>query len=341
MAENTKIEWCDHTVNFWWGCTKVSPACANCYAEGLDRHFHPSIVSEVRFQGEPVTALHWGYRAPRMLRVGSAIKEAWRYNARAMKQGRRFRVFANSMADFFEDRRDLDSARAEALDTMLSTSHLDWIILTKRPEKIPDLLRVASKHHRLATILPAWIDGIISPPENIWLGTTVEDQAHAAPRIVALRQVPAAVRFLSCEPLLGSVDLSGEYLAEACGGSYPFPGLEAKHRTQLIDTMDWVICGGESGPHARPMHPNWPRGLRDQCAAAGVPFFFKQWGEYEDTGKHGPRAGDLVVWPDGETRKLVAGEWAASLDAATMRRVGKVRAGRLLDGQEHHGFPRV
>ena len=111
MAENTKIAWCDHTINFWWGCSKVSPACANCYAEGQAARFYPG---------------HWGQDAPRRLRVPAARLEAMRYQVCAEKEGRRFRVFTNSMSDFFEDRRDLDMARLEALDVMRKTPNLDW-----------------------------------------------------------------------------------------------------------------------------------------------------------------------------------------------------------------------
>lgn len=358
MAENSKIEWTDHTINFWWGCTKVSPACANCYAERQDLHFHPSPRWQDRFQGEKATASHWGATAPRLLRVDAARIEALRYECRAVKEGRRFRVFTNSMSDFFEDRRDLDGARLKALDTIRQTPQLDWLILTKRPEKILDLLALAQKMEQENAITPRlaenaltewlgwWLSG--KAPANVWLGTTVEDQERADHRIPALLQVPATVRFLSCEPLLGKVDLERIVLKSSDHPEVGKPdvtidalrgwfGGAGDGRTSI----DWVICGGESGPHARPMHPDWIRGLRDQCIATGVPFFFKQWGEYEDTGDHGPWRGDVALWPDGNGVVLRGAQFPTSREATIMRRVGKTRAGRLLDGMEHNGMPEV
>jgi protein gp37 len=240
-----------------------------------------------------------------------------RYERRAVKEGRRFRVFTNSMSDFFEDHRDLDEARAQALEIILDTPHLDWLILTKRPQSIVYLLRRASKHPRLATRLSGWIDGILKPPPNIWLGTTVEDQQRADERIPALLQVPAAVRFLSCEPLLGPVDLNEIRIKVGTWEILWSVGL------------DWVICGGESGPKARPMHPDWARGLRDQCAAAGVPFLFKQWGEWAPN----CLCGRENACP--EMKRPEPGK------PGCMFRCGKKAAGRLLDGQIHDAFPEV
>lgn len=320
MAENSKIEWTDHTVNFWWGCEKVSPACAHCYAEGQAARFHPG---------------HWGPGSLRWTRLTQARNEAIRYERKAVAQGRRFRVFTNSMSDFFEDRRDLDGARMEALDTIRQTPHLDWLILTKRPERIIELLWIAANqahtliypprgrdlHDWIHSWISAGIDGQV--PANVWLGTTVENQEWADKRIPALLQVPAAVRFLSCEPLLGPVDLGGLILADRCGGVYPFPQLPSEFQTKRIDWLDWVICGGESGPHARPMHPDWARGLRDQCAAVGVPFLFKQWGEF------------APALPEDNAANH------EDKNAVVMHRLGKHAAGRLLDGVEHNGYPEV
>jgi protein gp37 len=165
------------------------------------------------------------------------------------------------------------------------------------------------------------------PLPNVWLGTSAEDQQRADERIPLLLQTPAAVRFVSLEPLLGPIDLMS---------------IEAP---ETRNVLDWVICGGESGPHARPMHPDWARSLRDQCAAAGVPFFFKQWGEWRppgptseyDTGGHVPglpRA--LIISQDGTVHHF--GETAGD-GAKSMLRVGKRAAGRLLDGKEHNAMP--
>jgi protein gp37 len=317
--------------------------------------------------------------------VEAARREALCYERRAVKEGRRFRVFTNSMSDFFEDRADLVEARQEALDIILTTPHLDWLILTKRPDKILTLLAQAQKlalegdmgfaytasgTNRLSEWLGWWLSG--KPPANVWLGTTVEDQERADLRIPALLQVPAEARFLSCEPLLGPVDLPHWInLPRPVAGDWPIGhttiaesglhkvarnphgarsviasngrelGIKPDECKDLGLGLDWVICGGESGPHARPMHPDWARGLRDQCAAAGVPFLFKQWGEFEDTGRHGPRPGDWAVWPDGNGVVLSGGQFPASREAAVMRKVGKARSGRHLDGMEHNGFPQL
>jgi protein gp37 len=326
MAENTKIEWCDHTVNFWWGCTKVSSACVNCYAERMDAHFHPGLPWKDRFQGEKAMASHWGTDAPRLIRDPAAHNEAVRYERRATREGRRFRVFTNSMSDFFEDRGDLDGARIEALETMRRTPHLDWLILTKRPERITALLRRISKSGALASWVPAWLDGLMVPP-NIWIGTTVEDQERADQRIPALLQVPAIIRFLSCEPLLGPVDLR----LQDCWLGY----------TPTRDLLHQVIGGGESGPGARPSHPDWFRGLRDQCAAAGMPFLFKQNGEWIPIDQPWEQDSPSRLAPNERWLNQAGGHGFHGQEVWRMRRVGKAKAGRLLDGIEHNGYPEV
>lgn len=329
MAENSKIEWTDHTVNFWWGCEKVSPACANCYAEGQAARFHPG---------------HWGPGSMRWTRITQARNEAMRYERQAVKEVRRFRVFTNSMSDFFEDRRDLDGARLAALDVIRLTPHLDWLILTKRPGAIMGLLRAAETDAAgsgLSDWLRDWLKG--KAPANVWLGTTVESQGYAILRISDLIRVPAAVHFLSCEPLLGPVDLEATnafgrqklWKEDQC----LYAEVAYNYHNLQIPGIDWVIAGGESGPHARPMHPNWARSLRDQCAAAGVPFLFKQWGEWA------PAMGDLW-WhaidgcPQFITRAGGVGTHAFG-DGYGAVRIGKKAAGRLLDGIEHNGFPEV
>lgn len=362
MAENTAISWCDHTINFWWGCEKVSQACANCYAEALDARFHPAdgAVRCDKWGNFSEERPHWGHDAPRLERVDAAEEEALRYERRAVKEGRRFRVFTNSMSDFFEDRRDLDAARLEALETIWSTPHLDWLILTKRPEKILSLLGRAQKMAHEEALTPRlaenaltewlgwWLAG--KAPANVWLGTTVEDQERSDQRIPALLGVPAAVRFLSCEPLLGTVDLR----LEDCWLGY----------TPTKQLLHWVICGGESGRKARPMHPDWARGLRDQCAAAGVPFHFKQWGEWGSTAQRmdtgeavfrvfrdyehwcskGPtwmRKGDTIMDASGKQCFCGGDIRDGSAPFTALGKVGKKAAGRLLDGVEHNAFPEV
>lgn len=294
MAENSKIEWCDHTVNFWHGCTEVSPACEHCYARMQARRFHHRIDG---------SDLLWGYDSQRLVRVSQASAEAMRYQRRAEKEERRFRVFTNSMSDFFEDRRDLDLPRLESFDLMRRCPDLTFQILTKRPEMAMGLLSrclipsYRAERYDLNAWLEAWLAG--EYPANVWLGTTVEDQERADQRIPDLLRVPAAVRFLSCEPLLGPVDLTT--IKHAASPGYFGDCLQWYHRPNGVGSwpgLNWVICGGETGPNARPMHPDWVRILRDQCKDAGVPFLFKQWG-------------------------------------------GKAKAGRLLDDELHDEYPGV
>jgi protein gp37 len=221
MAENSGIEWTTHTFNPWIGCTKISAACDHCYAEAWDK----------RFNGE-----RWGPNAPRTRTKtwGNPVK----WNRQAGESGERPRVFCASLADVFDNHRSIDPAwRRELWLLIRSTPNLDWLLLTKRPQNIVKMLP------------DDWRDGYA----NVWLGATVENQA-AADRIGALTKVPARIRFLSMEPLVGPVDLS-----------------------EHIDRLDWVITGGENGAHYRPANPDWFRSLRNQCAAAGVAFLFKQW----------------------------------------------------------------
>jgi protein gp37 len=226
MSNNSKIEWTHHTFNPWVGCTKVSPACKNCYAEKR--------VTQLRFA-------EWGDAAVRRITSNDNWQEPLKWNRKAQRLGVRHRVFCASWADVFEDRRDLDAPRARLWDLIAATPHLDWLLLTKRIDRVRDLV--------------PWGD---SWPHNVWLGTTVEDRRRAVERIPHLLSLPAVVRFLSVEPLLEAIDLS--------------PWLDGPAR------LDWVIAGGESGSGARCYDPEWFRLLRDQCFGAGIPFFFKQWG---------------------------------------------------------------
>ncbi len=322
MGEMTKIEWADHTFNPWRGCTKVSPGCAHCYAEAHDN----------RFGGG-----HWGKGAPRQ-RTSAANwnqplkwhreEEAKRVSHEEFVSNRRPRVFCASLADWLDD--EVPAAWLFDLLTLIhKTPNLDWLLLTKRPENWQSRLRAAAGQCTVDPLditdrIYAWLEGsrIWS---NIWIGTTVEDQQRLDERIPELLKIPACVRFLSCEPLLGPIDF-------AKGGCAAWMGL-----------IEWVICGGESGPHARPMHPDWARSLRDQCAAAGVPFFFKQWGEWfpghtndgfipdEDHLECGvPEFGRVDVHAFPPERDGTYQE---------MGRLGKRKSGRVLDLREHDAFP--
>jgi protein gp37 len=229
MGEATAIEWTDHTFNPWWGCVKVSPGCNNCYAEGFSKRVGKDI---------------WGAKAERRFFGDKHWEGPVKWNRMAEQEGRRHRVFCASMGDVFEDRRDLDPWRERLWRLIVDTPHLDWQLLTKRPE-------VARR------LLPG--DYL---PDNIWLGTSVEDQQRADERIPMLLSIPASVHFLSCEPLLGPVNLRKR--------QWVWGGARGR--------INWVIVGGESGPKHRPMKPEWVRDIRDACADSGTAFFFKQWG---------------------------------------------------------------
>lgn len=231
-----------------------------------------------------------------------------RWNRRAAENGVRERVFCASLADVFDNQVSEDW-RADLWTLIGKTPSLDWLLLTKRPQNVK-------------TMMPAYWDGRM--PRNVWLGTTVENQIEADRRIPHLLRVPARVHFLSCEPLLGSVKLPSGWLNMDIPVENPAPY-----------KIDWIICGGESGPGARPMHPDWARSLRDQCEQEGVPFLFKQWGDWA------PLRSNDGEWPadaNGFIRLLPDG--SRSPDGWPMQRVGKKHAGRLLDGVLHDGYPR-
>lgn len=226
MAENSGIEWTHHTFNPWIGCTNVSPGCDYCYAEALMRRFGRGDL----WEGHRRRTKTWG--------------DPVRWNRKCGELGIRQRVFCASLADVF-DNQAAPSWRIELFGLIRNTPHLDWLLLTKRPQNIAKMLPLD------------WGEGW----PNVWLGTTVENQEEADRRIPHLLCVPARVRFLSCEPLLGPVDLEPWVM----------------RLDDLASAIDWVITGGESGPNYRHADPDWFRSLRDQCAAADVPFLFKQW----------------------------------------------------------------
>jgi protein gp37 len=278
LGRNSSIEWTHHTFNPWWGCTKVSPACKHCYAEAWAKRLGMDI---------------WGGRSSRRFFSDSHWREPVRWNAEAAEKGIRRRVFCASMADVFEGRLELDPWRERLWELIAATPALDWLLLTKRPERV--------------RVSVPWKDVW---PHNVWLGTTVENQHWADVRIPELVKYKAVVRFLSCEPLLGPLDL------ERWLGSSP--------QSQGID---WVIVGGESGARSRPMNPDFCRNLRDQCANAGVAFHFKQWGNWRpETGKVPKSAKRLHI----ATRNGVN---------VTVVRLHKAEAGRDLDGRTWDGLP--
>lgn len=278
MAENTKIEWTHHTFNPWRGCTKVSAGCANCYAETLSKR-------------NPATLGIWGDSGTRVVAAESYWKQPLKWNRDAAAAGERRRVFCASLADVFEDRPELTKPRRRLFDLINETPDLDWLLLTKRPENIEPMFDDVKRHFN-------WDEDM--SVMNIWLGTSVENQEQADKRIPELLKIPAAVRFLSCEPLLGPVDLLKAFPAMGCSR---FKDVDETTGEVLADgaglaDIHWVIAGGESGPNARPMHPDWARSLRDQCKAANVPIFIKQMGSEYARRHHfsDPKGGDWLEW---------------------------------------------
>lgn len=259
MGENSKIEWTDHTWNPWIGCTKVSAACDHCYAEDWAKRF-----------GQ----VEWGPHAERRRTSPANWKEPLRWDRAAAKAGRQARVFCASLADVF-DNQVPEQWRYDLWELIASTRNLDWLLLTKRPQNIAKMLPVMDS--RLPGYKP-WTQRW--PWPNVWLGTTVENQEEANRRVPEFLAVPAAKHFLSVEPLLGPVNLnsvfdhSNEHSIDALAGRRFYAPQDNDGEPEA--RLDWVIAGGESGRGARPMHPDWARSLRDQCAAAEVPFFMKQ-----------------------------------------------------------------
>jgi protein gp37 len=237
----TSIPWCDYTWNVTTGCTPVSSGCARCYAKRIYERFHPKeSFSDVRCHPE---------------RLDQPL------NVRKPQ-----RIFIDSMSDLFH--KDVPIQFIAAVwARMIATPQHTYVILTKRPRAMLDIVPHLFFNYiedRL-TILP-----------NVWLGVSVEDQATADERIPLLLQTPAAVRFVSVEPMLGAIDLAkgtgclGSWLIDSSGNRVKDPE----------GGIDWLVCGAESGPHARPMSGLWVRSLKDQCVAAGIPFFYKQGPDY-------------------------------------------------------------
>lgn len=320
MSEVTAIEWCDSTFNPWIGCTRISPACDHCYAaELMDTRY-----GRVKWGGPRSRTSEGNWKQPR----------SWQRHAQKFfaAYGRRRRVFCSSLADVF-DNQVPDEWRDDLWALIRDTPDLDWLLLTKRPMNI-------------GKMLPDFWDEVKG---HVWLGTTVEDQIRADVNIRHLLKHDSAVRFLSCEPLLGSIDLTyirGEPLKAEDGTEKahwlrPLTG-EHGHFLGSADVLapdkthqiDWVIVGGESGAHARPSHPDWINHLRYQCEVADTPFLFKQHGEWVRWEPRWP-ADVIYLAPDGQQFTT------PGLSREPMVRVGKKAAGRLLRGIEHNGFPKV
>jgi len=338
MSEQTNIEWCDSTFNSWEGCTKVSPGCDHCYAEARNGRFH--------------AGANWGPGAPRLIRSDAYWREPLKWERDALHfihvHGRRRRVFCSSLADVFDN--EAPAGQRERLWALIrATPNLNWLLLTKRIGNA-------------ARMLPEdWGDGY----DNVWLGSSIVNQEEANRDIPKLLTTPAKIRFLSMEPLLGPVDLtriirtSAESEWAYCDNA--LTGFRAsKAGGTFGPKVNQVIVGGESGLGARPMHPTWARSLRDQCTVAGVPFLFKQWGEWLPWLEFGRVGIDdaieqtryrTTIWQDDHWEDCGFPIWCDMQDNygggangpnepdQIMGRVSKKAAGRLLDGVTHDGFP--
>ncbi len=276
MGADSKIEWTDATFNPVWGCTEVSPGCDNCYARTLAHRYKHDV---------------WGLGNQRRLFGNAHWDEPRKWNERAKRIGKRLKVFCASMADWL-DKDWPESVRERLILLIEDTPNLDWLLLTKRIGNVKKMVP--------ARWLEEW-------PANAWLGISVVNQEEADRDIPKLLAVPARVRFLSCEPLLGPLDLEFLHsnprqpgdLMNALTGARGQDGC-TYYKTEPVQKLDWVIVGGESGPGARPMHPAWARSLRDQCKAHGVAFFMKQ------MTKKAPIPADLMVREFPEFRAIVA-----------------------------------
>jgi protein gp37 len=361
MADKSSIEWTDATWNPITGCTKVSPGCDHCYAERIVERFKGKGAFEnVTLNEERLDApLRW--RKPR-------------------------RVFVNSMSDLFHDSVP-DEYIAKVFAVMALSPRHTFQVLTKRHARMRSLLGahgfwaqvgLAALDLREIWLPAAGVSLDAHALPNVWLGVSVEDQKWADIRVPALLDTPAAVRFLSCEPLLGPVNIwrwieGADPDAECltCGteefsdtDSHPVLNEENEQTGEWCDgpirpynrNLHWVIVGGESGPGARPMHPDWARSLRDQCGAAGVPFFFKQWGNWAPWATHfaadreeqgrwdtyvnlDGTTGEFAISEDHDRATNFTGDLKPGNTAVT--RMGKHDAGRELDGSTHDGYPGV
>jgi len=387
MSDNTKIEWADATLNYINGCSVLSPGCTNCYAMKLAGTRLKHTASRKGLTRPSKAGPVWtGEVRPHEHALRQAL--AW-------KRGRR--IFWNAHGDAFHE--NVPDAWIDRLFAVCAlTPQHTHMILTKRSARMREYFSRAGVVGNVGSYpghaILAAMDGLSRtkwpdlcwPLPNVWLGVSVEDQQRAEERIPDLLATPAAVRFISAEPLLGPVDIRA-YTSECyecgascglrlpgppeverccecgeecgpdtepvisegcpkCGGELEFVCPDCAHYMvyQHPDTpiIDWVIAGGESGPDARPMHPDWARSLRDQCAEAGVAFHFKQWGEWfpfghldadgdQNSRTRGERPGVWHVWPDRHENQA---------DHFSVR-IGKKRAGRLLDGVTHDGMPRI
>ena len=318
MGENSKIEWCDHTFNPAIGCMKVSDGCKFCYAEAeQDKRFGRA---------------EWG---PKTRRVRTS-PDNWRkpdtWNRKAKADGVIRSVFCASLSDVGEDHPDWVEPRRDLVAMIERTPNLRWLLLTKRIESFMSVMQNA-----MTVNVEDWF---ASMGDRVWVGTSIENQDAANERIPEILKMPKWItKFLSMEPLLGPVN---SYVTSTFEGfdvvtDYLRGTISIDGQAHVpCNKVNWVIVGGESGTHARPMHPDWVRSIRNECVDAGTPFLFKQWGELAYSGTDNRMPDYVSDWV------LIdkSGTLAAFPDGATMRRVGKHNSGRLLDGQEWNQFPK-
>ena len=363
MANNSAIEWTEATWNPLAGCSAVSPGCQRCYAATMARRLEA--MGQKKYAG---TAERRGSVDVFTGRIN--LDEAALTIPLRWKKPRR--IFVNSMSDLFHE-----SVPEAFIDRCFGAMHAaDWNtyqVLTKRPQRMMEYVttpgrskmvmaagRELARGHGRDILNNAGV--ICWPLPSVWLGTSVEDQQRADERIPWLLKTPAAVRFLSCEPLLSAIDLARFLSPEV--HHHPDHDLSDPTAADAINSVvmavakksgwhgiDWVIVGGESGRDARPMHPEWARGLRDQCTAAGVPFFFKQWGEHLAFGNNSPCLRWDSQQEDGGSVQILSGavvdgrKYGGNAvqcdpdDKISYVRVGKHAAGRQIDGRTWDEFP--
>lgn len=357
MAEHSDIEWTDATWNVITGCSVLSPGCTNCYAMRL---------AGTRLRNHPSRAgLTKESKAGPIWTGDVRFNEAWLTQPLTWVKPRR--IFVCAHADLFHENVP-DEWIDKVFAVMALTPHHTYQVLTKRSDRMREYLSTADRCERVGdemmtlASLPAGTKRVEWPLLNVWLGISCERQQELEERAPHLQRTPAAIRYISAEPLLGPIDTT-----DCCNGHYFFDVLRGTRwhdnpdgpnaPEKFLPGIDWVIVGGENGD--RPMHPGWARGLRDQCADAGVPFFFKQWGEYLPVGQtlpgYGKIHGATAVKP-GRMKLHYGGtpqqppmhvfaefgvKFASTDDGRLTFRVGKAAAGRLLDGVEHNGMPEV
>lgn len=362
MAENSKIEWTTHTFNPWRGCTKVSRGCENCYAETLSKR-NPATLGVWGPNGTRVVAAEKTWSDPLKWNRDAECNCGGGFggtHSEYCPQANRPRVFCDSLSDVFEDwngpiwnskglighvynddgewgfgptmhpdnwnRQTMSNARFLMMDDLRrrlfklfdETDNLDWLLVTKRPQNI---LKMWVPTPGISPYCP--FDSYEQASEsnwrhNVWLLASAEDQEsydRRAPHLWACRDLCPVIGW-SMEPLLGPISISNKW--------------DGTRTRNWRDCWKWVIVGGESGPRARPMHPEWARNIRDQCVDSAIPFFFKQWGEYAPEGSEAHHGTDEPCLP-----------WSDENDLCPMYHVGKKAAGRLLDGREWNEYPKM